>query len=81
MLCTAITVHGRPVLARDVDNSRYSALEIQQPEYYGLDKILPTKKSDMYGIAMVIYEARPSELVSLCPTVRSHANILGFNGK
>ena len=51
----------------DLGDCRYLAPEIQWPEDYGTDKILITKESDIYGIAMVIYEARPYKSISPGP--------------
>ena len=42
----------------DLGDCRYLAPELQWPEDYGMDKILMTKEGDIYGMAMVIYEAR-----------------------
>ena len=42
----------------DLGDCRYLAPELQWPEDYDMDKILITKESDIYGIAMVIYKAR-----------------------
>lgn len=44
----------------EIDNYRYSAPEIQWTE---ADEILITKESDVYGMAMVIYEASSYRLV------------------
>ena len=41
----------------NLDNFRYSAPEVQWPEEHGMDKVLITKESDAYGLAMVVYEA------------------------
>ena len=57
-LGTSNAGRGQPTPGGDADDSRYSAPEIQRPEDYGLDNILLTKESDMYEMAMVIYEAR-----------------------
>ena len=37
---------------------RYLAPEIRWPEAYGTDKIPVMKESNIYGMAMIIYEAR-----------------------
>ena len=47
----------RSSLEGDPRGYHYSAPEIQWPEDYGTDKILATIESDIYGIAMVVYEA------------------------
>lgn len=49
----------------DIDNYRYSAPEIQWPEDHGMDKILITKESDVYGMGMVVYEVSPAFLCYL----------------
>ena len=71
----------QPTLGGEADDSRYSAPEIQRPEDYGLDNILLTRESDVYEMAMVIYEARYYRTVSSGPKVRSHASLLGFDGE
>lgn len=76
-LGTSIAGGGQPAFDGEVDNSRYSAPEIQRPVDYGLDRILLTKESDVYGMAMVIYEVRLYPSVSSSPTVRFDANLLG----
>ena len=64
----------------DIDNYRYSAPEIQWPEDYSMDEVLVTKESDVYGMAMVIYEASSRRSVSRV-RVRSHVNIQGLDGE
>ena len=51
----------------DLGDCRYLAPELRWPEDYGMDKILITKESDIYGIAMVIYEARSYKPISPGP--------------
>ena len=51
----------------DLGDCRYLAPELRWPEDYGMDKILITKESDIYGIAMVIYEARSYRPISAGP--------------
>lgn len=46
------------MLAGDNGDYRYAAPEVQWPEEFGMDKIPLTKESDVYGMAMVTYEAR-----------------------
>ena len=53
--------------SRGLGQCRYLAPEIQWPEDYGTDKILITKESDIYGMAMVIYEARHYKPISSGP--------------
>ena len=48
----------------DLGDCRYLAPEIQWPEIYGADKAFITKESDMYRIAMVIYEVRSYKPIS-----------------
>lgn len=43
------------------DEYRYSAPEVQSPEDFGMDKILFTEGSDVYGMAMVTYEVLTGE--------------------
>ena len=57
----------QPSLEGDLGDSRYLAPEIQWPKDYGTDKILITKESDVYGVAMVIYEARSYKPISHGP--------------
>jgi hypothetical protein len=38
-----------------------------------------TMESDVYGMAMVIYEARPYRCISSCPRVEAHISFLGFD--
>ena len=57
----------QPSVEGDLGDCRYLAPEIQWPEDYGTDKILMTKESDIYGIAMVIYEARSYKSISPGP--------------
>ena len=40
-----------------IDDFRCSAPEILLPEEYGMDEVCITKESDIYGMAMVTYEA------------------------
>ena len=42
----------------------YSAPEIEWPENRGIDNVTRTRESDVYGMAMVIYEARSRWRVS-----------------
>lgn len=64
----------------DINNYRYSAPELHQTNGHGMDIGLPiTKESDMFGMAMVIYEVS-----SHCPTssgvrVKLHINLLGLD--
>jgi len=65
----------------DIDNYRYSAPEIQWPEDHDQDKILITRESDVYGMGMVVYEASSYHSVSSNPRVKSHIDLLGFDGE
>ena len=69
-----VAVPGIPVadclqssLEEDPRGYRYLAPEIQWPEEHGTDKILVTKESDIYGMAMVVYEARFYKTISCGP--------------
>jgi hypothetical protein len=55
---TSIADHKQSELEQD-GNYRYMAPEIQSPEDHEMDKVLITKASDVYEMAMVIYEAGP----------------------
>ena len=37
---------------------RWAAPELQQPDVYGMQKVIVTKASDIYGMGMVVYEVR-----------------------
>ena len=37
---------------------RWAAPELQQPDVYGMQRVIATKASDIYGLGMVIYEVR-----------------------
>ena len=47
------------LVEENLDFCRYSAPELQWPEGYGAEKAVITKESDVYGMAMVIYEVFP----------------------
>ena len=50
---------GTPfTLDQGLNNYRYFAPEIQSPGAHGMDGVVATKESDVYGMAMIIYEAR-----------------------
>ena len=60
-----VAVHGTPFagylqssVEGDLSDQRYLAPELQRLEDYGMDKLLITKESDIYGMAMVISKAR-----------------------
>ena len=61
---TPFSDYLQPSVEGDLGDCRYLAPEIQWPEDYGTDKILITKESDIYGMAMVIYEARSYKPIS-----------------
>ena len=44
---------------------RWSAPELQQPDVYGMQSVIATKPSDIYGMGMVIYEVSPWNLLVL----------------
>ena len=52
-------------LEGDLGDCRYLAPEIQWPEDYGT--VPAMRESDIYGMAMVIYEARCYQLISYGP--------------
>ena len=62
----------------DNDEYRYSAPEVQSPEDFGMDKILFTEGSDVYGMAMITYEARSHRPTSY--NLREALCHLGLNG-
>lgn len=51
------SIAGHMQSGGEIDNYRYSAPEIQWPEDHDTDEILITKESDVYGMAMIAYEA------------------------
>ena len=53
---TPFAGHFQYLLGGSLGGDRYLAPEIQWPEDYGTDEVLVTKESDVYGMAMVIYE-------------------------
>lgn len=53
---TSTSRHVQSEFIGNAGNFRYSAPEVGWPEEYGSYKVLITKESDMYGMAMVIYE-------------------------
>lgn len=53
---TSVAAHIQSALDADADEFRYMAPEIQWPETYNLDEILITRESDVYELAMVVYE-------------------------
>jgi hypothetical protein len=59
-------------------NYRYVAPEVQWPETHGKDKVLITKESDIYEMAMTIYEARSHEWTSSGPVAISDSPLLGL---
>ena len=54
---TSVAGHQQSELDENVDEYQYFAPEIQWPEDYDMEKILITKESDVYSLAMVAYEA------------------------
>ena len=54
-------------LKGNLGGNRYLAPEIQWPEDYGMDEVIVTKESDIYGMAMITYEARFYKSVSPRP--------------
>ena len=78
---TSIASHSQSGLDGDVHRYRYSAPEIQWRDEHTTDKILITKESDVYGMAMIAYEASSRHPVSPGPRVESHVNRLGLDGE
>jgi hypothetical protein len=64
---TAFADYLQSSVEGDLGDCRYLAPEIQWPENYDMDKIFITKESDVYGMAMVIYEARSYKPISPGP--------------
>ena len=60
---TSIAGHSQSGLD-DIDKYRYSAPEVQWRDGNEPEKILITKESDVYGMAMVAYEASSQRPVS-----------------
>ena len=81
MAVPGTSVAGHMQSGGDIDNYRYSAPEIQWPEEHGMDEILITKESDVYGMAMVVYEASSHRPTSSGPRLESHANLPGLDGE
>ena len=71
---TSIDAHSQSGLDGDIDKYRYSAPEIQWRDDRGVDEILITKESDVYGMGMVAYEVSSRRLVSSWPRAESHVN-------
>ena len=59
---------------------RYVAPEVQWPENSRKDEVLITKQSDVFEMAMVIYEASPYLGLS-GPVVQPHARFPGLIGE
>jgi len=77
---TSVAAHVQS--AGEIDNNyRYLAPEIQSPESYGMDKILISKESDVYGIGMIAYEVSSHRPVSSGPRVKSHVDLPGVDGE
>lgn len=60
-------LQGQSTFEVDVPGCRYSAPEIQQAERSGVREIPITQDSDVYGMSMVIYEARSRRSASFGP--------------
>ena len=78
---TSIAGHSQSGLDGNIDKYRYSAPEIQWRDDGGADKILITKESDVYGMAMVAYEVSSRLPVLSGPRAWSHVNLLGLDGE
>lgn len=57
-IITDTTVVDPSSLLRDV---RYIAPELMNPKYFGLSDSNPTKESDIYSLAVTVYEVRLSQ--------------------
>lgn len=77
---TSISGHVQSAFAGDDGDFRYAAPEVGWPEDYGMDEVMITKESDVYGMAMVFYEARFHQLVLSDLKVKAHVNIPGLDG-
>ena len=73
------SIVGRAQSGRDIDSYRYLAPELQQPEDNGTDEILITKESDVYGMAMVVFEAGFHHPVPSSVRANSHVDLLGLD--
>ena len=76
---TSVADHKQSILDVDLYDYRYVAPEVQWPENYGKGEVLITKESDVFEMAMVIYEARPYGMYH--PTAEFHARPLGLIGE
>ena len=74
------SVMGHAQSKGDIDNYRYLAPELQQPEGHGTDEILITKESDVYGMAMVVSEAGYYHPLPSSIRVNSRVDLLGLDG-
>ena len=69
---TSIAAHSQSEMDGDVDKYRYSAPEVQWHDGSETEKILITKESDVYGMAMVAYEVSSHRPVSSDPRLEPH---------
>lgn len=76
---TSIAGHSQSGIDGTVDKYRYSAPEVQWRDGSETEKILITQESDVYGMAMVAYEASSHRPVSSNPMVESHFDLLGLD--
>ena len=77
---TSVADHEQSTLDADPFDYRYVAPEVQWPEFYCNDEVLITKQSDVFEMAMVIYEASPYGGLS-GPVVQAHARFPGLIGE
>ena len=77
---TSVADHKQSTLDVDPFDYRYVAPEVQWPEYYHRDEVLITKQSDVFEMAMVIYEASPYRGLS-GPVVQAHPRFPGLIGE
>ena len=78
---TSVAGHSQSELDENMYKCQYSAPEIQWPEDYDMEKVLITKESDVYSLAMVAYEASFRRPVSSGSRANSHVNPLGPIGR
>ena len=64
---TSFAGYSQSELDGDINKYRYSAPEVQWHDGSETEKILVTKESDVYGLAMVAYEASSHRPMSSNP--------------
>ena len=71
----SMTLIATGASALDEFKWRRAAPELQQPDVYGMQRVVATKASDVYGMGMVIYEVRPWNWLAL-PLYLTSAQVL-----